>query len=365
MSRAAAVVAHVDGRSTFVDPELYFDPGRSPRVAPGVGDRFLRDPEQRGGHRLRHRVDIALEPNRDGWACGIRSRKRHQCTQSRGRCAVRRVPGPQDADHRAHFAEGAGGFVLDRPQHFGRGIRVLRGDRCSRLGLNRDGRDVVGDRVVQVAGQLLTLHQPSVIELPGSRPGAPADGEPQGTRRHRDRDAADDVGAGGGRRHKGDQHPARDEAAGDDHPASRAPPEHGVEQEQEVDGRVQLRIASGRETDACCDHEGCREHRQGPSPPPQDSYGEPGEHDRPQPAPRHFGTHGCLDRHQHRDRADEHPVPPDPLRRRRRSCRRIPERTDPARHALMIGGHWLRRIGRGYDVPCRRGAGSRLRRQSG
>ena len=39
------------------------------------------------------------------------------------------------------------------------------------------------------------------------------------------------------------------------------------------------------------------------------------------------------------EHCDEHPVPPDPPRRGRLGGRRVPQRADGARHALMIGAH--------------------------
>jgi len=72
----------------------------------------------------------------------------------------------QRADDGAELGERALRFVFDGGE---RGLRVFGAggdDRSRRLGLQRDGRHVVRHAVVELAGELASLHEAGLLEGP-------------------------------------------------------------------------------------------------------------------------------------------------------------------------------------------------------
>ena len=147
----------------------------------GIGDRLLRDPEDSGVDRRREGGQVTrdrhLHPRPGRRGPGQPLEVGH--TGLRGVVGGRLVA--QHAHHRPHLGQRARRLLLDHLQRLERRRRAGRREGAPGLGLDGDGRDVVGHRVVQLARQqdpLLRLH---LLEppFPGAVLGAhgPAQGE--------------------------------------------------------------------------------------------------------------------------------------------------------------------------------------------
>ena len=173
-SACTAAVRTVDGD---------VDAGRVAGVPHRVGDRLLRDAVDRRPDRGRQVVEVAVS------STSTRGRPRRASQplevgdaplrRQLGRLAVAQHPtiarisaSVRDASPRSPPAP--------RPAASGSG----RADDPAGLGADRDGRDVVGDGVVQLAGELLALAEPAPARAraPGGRAGsAPRPRAPPGT----------------------------------------------------------------------------------------------------------------------------------------------------------------------------------------
>ncbi len=73
----------------------------------------------------------------------------------------------EPADHDAHLGERTRGLLLDDGERVHGGLGMRDRDDPARLGPDGDGRDVMGNRVMQLPGQLLTLPEPDLVQLAG------------------------------------------------------------------------------------------------------------------------------------------------------------------------------------------------------
>jgi hypothetical protein len=85
---------------------------------------------------------------------------------------------PEDADHRAHLRERPRRRFLDGLEHRQRTIGGGGGHGSSGLGLDRDGRDVVADRVVQLACEVVAEPELGLLDVAEAGGGVPASCRP-------------------------------------------------------------------------------------------------------------------------------------------------------------------------------------------
>ena len=167
-----AVVADPQAHRRVVGGDADLDAGGVPGVPPGVGDRLLREAVDRGADRRREVVDVAVDLHVDRRA-GARparraARGRRRAGWAPGRPARRGAGrGPSRASRRARATPRPRSRAARRPRRPGAIAAVARPG----LGPDRHRRDVMGDGVVQVAGQPLPFEQLDLVELALPRPG--------------------------------------------------------------------------------------------------------------------------------------------------------------------------------------------------
>jgi len=169
-------------------------------------------------HRRRDVGEVAGQLHLDGRAGPVLACQPGQIGDARARRQLGREAGiaaAQHADHAPHLGQGARRLGLDHAQRLSRGVRPRRGRGQARLGADRDGRDMVRHRVVQVTRQPLTLEQLDPIELPQPGTGPVPERRPQGHRQEQEGRPGHHVGgaahAGQGRQ----AHLAQDERRAD------------------------------------------------------------------------------------------------------------------------------------------------------
>ena len=195
---------HVERGVGVVELDVH---GRARRVAPRVGQRLLDDPVGRELQARLQRDDLAGHDEPGAGATGGVARSVDQVdkvAQPRLWCSHGDRVGvlPQHAEQPSHLAEGLTCGLADG----GQPLRALgwhaRRRQPGRLGLDRDHRDVVGDHVVELAGDPGPLPTGGVLE---QAPGevllglAACGGLGSGPRR-----GADDPGEGRQREQDGD-----------------------------------------------------------------------------------------------------------------------------------------------------------------
>jgi hypothetical protein len=136
---------------------------------------------------------------------------------------------------------------LDRGEDLGRLRGLGHRDHPARLRLHRDGRHVVGDRVVQLAGEREALVVADLALLAGPQVGAIAGRSRQRDHEQDEEEATDDVtepcrgGGSGGHHAQGDD--GGDARHTDRDFPTRAPPHEGVEQDQDRRHRGEAHVA--------------------------------------------------------------------------------------------------------------------------
>jgi hypothetical protein len=242
----------VDVLSITGDADVH--PCRVAGVADGVRDGLLREAVDRGPHRRADVVEVTAQLDLDARPIPGAASEPLDVAHPRLRGELGLAAGPQEADHGAHLRERPRGRLLDDPQRVDGAVGVGRGDGPSRLGLDRDRRDVVGHGVVELPRQLLTLAELDLIQLPG--PGVravPRRGAERGGERQ---DAETDHGIQHGRRlgqdpeRRGDQHDRQPEH----HLATGRPAQQRVGQHQHPRRRVQLHLSQVEDRPQRGDH---------------------------------------------------------------------------------------------------------------
>ena len=174
LCRGAVVV---DGQSYLVSVtgDGHGDAGGVAGVASSVGDGLLGQAVDRGPDRGAEVVELAGERHLDE---GVRLSMRGELLDL-GHAGLRRelglLGGTQDADDGAQLGEGAGRRVLDGDQGLDGALGVGGRDGPACLGLDGDARDMVGDGVVQLAGELFTLARLGLVDVADTDPRAEAD----------------------------------------------------------------------------------------------------------------------------------------------------------------------------------------------
>ena len=226
------------------------------------------------------------------------------------------------------------------------------GDDPPGLGPDGDGRDVVGDGVVQLARQLLPLAEPDLIERaqPGGGPVADRGAEHRGEQREHARDDGI-AGAGvvaGDPEDVGDQ----DDPQPDHGLATGPPAEQRVGEQQHVHRGIQPHRSVGAEEgrDQLRDEDAERDRDRGErvrAPPQQREHQRHSEHERDR-SPDHVLAEDAFEQRRRHQHGDQRPVPPHPPRRLR-SSGFGPDRLDgAAHHHASVANQAGRRIGRKY-----------------
>jgi uncharacterized membrane protein len=220
----------------------------------------------------------------------------------------------------------------------------------ARLGADGDGRHVVRDGVVQVAGQPFAFEQHDPVEVTSPCGGLEPYRQAQRERRQQHGGAADDVGHTDPAQHHGQGGVADDDRRADQHLATGPPPDQRVGQQQQVHRRVRR---AGRRPGGGDGHGGHRaerddDHQQRAGPAPPQGRHQPGDQRHGEPAPRQVGTQGAL-QHRQRDETEQHPVAPHPAGRARRA-RFTPQRTQHGGHPVILGASRRRQTGRKDDA---------------
>ena len=285
------------------------------RMPDRVGDRLLTDPVHRHLHRLRQASEIAGAVHLHQ---GAHPGQLVQIADAPLRCVVDRVAIAEHPDHRAHLVQRPGGLCLDHCQCLDRRSRVCGSHGPPRLRLDRDGRHVVRDGVVQLAGELTALERPDLLHLALACNRAVAHRGPE--REHRDQHggAADHVPEG----RAGRETQARrygDDRRPDQRLASGSPAVQRVGQQHDADHGVQPDlddvVDEGRDVQhhRAAEADRGRQQRMG-TPPEQDRDHQERDHGG-QGAPRHVGAEDRLGHGRDQQGADQGPVPPHPHRR--------------------------------------------------
>ncbi|MEI2653794.1 MAG: hypothetical protein V9G12_16895 [Microthrixaceae bacterium] len=149
-------------------PHRHLDAGGVAGVAHGVGDRLLGEAEDGGIDGRPQPVEVSGELDVDPGPFAGAGGEVLDLGDAALRGEVRFLSLSQGADHRAHLGEGPGGLLLDDDQGFHRGARIGGGDDTAGLGPDGDGRDVVGDGVMELAGQLLPLEELHLVHPPAT-----------------------------------------------------------------------------------------------------------------------------------------------------------------------------------------------------
>jgi ABC-2 type transport system ATP-binding protein len=153
-ARSRPVVAHRHAHRPLAIGHLDRDRGAA-RVAARVGQRFLHDPigGQLDARWERHRVAVNGQADAHAAAAGALDELRHPVEAGLGRAVGFAVDvSAQDAEQASHLGQRVAGGVADRGEALAPLGRHVRRRQARRLGLHGDHRDVVGDDVVQLAG---------------------------------------------------------------------------------------------------------------------------------------------------------------------------------------------------------------------
>jgi hypothetical protein len=224
-------------------------------VLDGVGERLLDDPVGRqvdpGRQRLLGALDHQLDP--EPGPPDLLDQRRHLGQAGLGGEAGGLVAvAPQHPEQPAHLDQGLAPGGRDRLEGAGRPGRFGRHRHRAGLGLHHHHADVVGDHVVQLAGDPGALggHRPAgvlgpvpfqprgpLLELGGQRPlhPGPVAQHPRAGQGERDEGGVDHVGVGPGQGHDNRHHHGRDRAGEQGRPP--APPGgHRVHADHAADG---------------------------------------------------------------------------------------------------------------------------------
>jgi hypothetical protein len=123
-------------------------------------------------------------------------------------------------------------------------------DGPARLSLDGDARDMVGDGVVQLAGELFTLAGLGLVDVADADPRSEADRGPERCGEQEERVPGDRLGQTGRLGDQGDGQPEQDHAKAACGLPTGSPPEQGVGQDQggrDTEGQNALR--SGEDPD--------------------------------------------------------------------------------------------------------------------
>lgn len=192
----------------------------------------------------------------------------------------------------------------------------------------------MGDRVVQLARQLLALAEPDLVGLAQPRAGSVANRGPErGGKRQQQRSGRSLAEVPADRRHE------RVRGHGERHPGHRrhaaAPPEQGVRNQQDVRRGVELhRRAGAQQRRRVAEHDRAEHHRgheDRARAPPRQADRRSHARDQRDARPHHVVAQGRLEQPGRHQRRDQHPVPPE-RRRRVRGRRLSKERPEGAAH---------------------------------
>jgi hypothetical protein len=180
---ALTVVPDAQPYGLSVAGHEHVDPGRVPCVTLCVGDRLLRNSIQcrlDGGSQI---VEIAAVLDIDSQASGSFGGGQifdvgNPALGEHLRRAVAPAKGP---DHGVHFDQRPRRLFLDDFESLGGSAQVARlGEKLSGLCLNGDSGHVMGDSIVQFAGQHLALVESDPLELLGANNAPVADRDAEG-----------------------------------------------------------------------------------------------------------------------------------------------------------------------------------------
>nr|BFE69109.1 hypothetical protein GCM10020092_024100 [Actinoplanes digitatis] len=319
-----------------------------PGVPPGVGDRLLREPEDRGADRRGDVVEVAGDADVDGRAGAVPAGELLEIGDARAGRELGQLVAAQDPDHAAHLGEGPGRLGLDHPQRVGRGVRMRSGGGEAGLRPDRHRRHVVRDGVVQVPGQPLAFEQLDPLELAEPGGGPVAQGETRRDRRRHHHEPGEHVARADLPDGRGPADLGEHDGEAEHDRAPGPPPDQGVNQDQDEGDRVVLQLgAAHRQRRERGDAERDREHRQRPGPPPQQGRQHRDDDHHRQRPPLQAGPEHALDHREGHQRAEQRPVPPHP-RRRVRGSGFGPYGAQNFVHLLMVRGHQARHIGPKY-----------------
>jgi hypothetical protein len=328
-------------------------PRRGAGVPSRVRDRLLGQAVERGTNHRAEIVELTGQLNIDLWPSPGLTGEPPEVSHALAWSEVRPLGGTQDTYHGAQLGQRSRGRVLDDSKDLNGPLGVRRCDGTSGLGLDDDAGDVVGDRVVEVTRQLLTLQSLGLVNVAGARVRVVADCSAQGCGEQEEGECTHHIRLAGRVGYVRDDQPGQDDHEADRGLPAGSPPEQRVCQDEYApDARQQTSILARedpRDVDSRQRAEGDRDRRQRMgAAPPQGSkdHNHGGEHQR--------APHYVLAEHRfhHRPRQEhtyEHPIPPHPLRRIRRS-RLSPQRAQRLRHHLSsLGPERHRRISRKHE----------------
>ena len=151
-----------------------------------------------------------------------------RCGASSGSVAV-----AQRGDHRAHLVERARRLLLDHARALDGAVRVATpATRPAGLGADRDRRDVVGDRVVQLAGELLALAELTWSSSRSRETVQIAHGGPERRREEQEDERADRVADAGPVAGDAEDVGEHDDRHAERDLAARSPAEQRVQEQQ-------------------------------------------------------------------------------------------------------------------------------------
>ena len=228
------------------------------------------------------------------------------------------------------------------------------------LRTNRDRRDVVSDRVVQLPRQLLALAETHLVQFarPGRRPVANRGADRnRGQQEHSAEDRVADPGElGGGAQDPGDHDdPQSDPDLPPGSPADqRIGQQHDGRHHVQTDGRYAGEHSQYGADDRDPEREGHCPQRVGASPQEADGDGN-GQHQRDR-SPGDIGAQEVFEDRRRQQHGEEGPVTPDPLGwlRRTRFGQKGSDRV--CRHGLRVDSRDAARTGRKYGPPIGRTA---------
>ena len=323
-------------------------------MAQRVGHGLLGDPEHRGVHRCLEGREVAGELDLDARAGRRGPGQPLQVRDAGLRGVVGGLLVAQHPHHRAHLGQCARRLRLDHLEGLDRRRGTARGQGSPCLGLDRDRRDVVGHRVVQLARQpdpllgLRLLEPAAPVAVLGAR------GHAEGHRGHQHGRPADQVPDPGPAQEEPGRGGDQDDREPCQHLTPGSPPEQRVRQDQEVDHRVHVerrRVGDDQADVHGGGHaEGHRHHHERARTPPQQCRRQPHRHQQGQPRKPEVLAQRDLQHGAHGDGADQHPVPPHP-RRWRRGARFVQDGPQRVDHRPSLGKARRARTGRKSGSP--------------
>ena len=165
-------------------------------VPQGVGQRLLSQPVDRRVELERKSGQVTCQLHVDD-RDRVTARERHQVGDARLGGVLRSRSVAQHPDHRPHLRQRPRRFALDDRQRLERRLGSLPGHRSAGLRLHCDRRDVVGDRVVQLAREADPLLAADLVQRPAPALGAVTERRSARPRRQQDAEPAEDVGRPG------------------------------------------------------------------------------------------------------------------------------------------------------------------------